>query len=386
MDTEMDMDLGPPAVIDGGDGFGLEMDTGTGASRTAAEIMIADEMLARQLAAEEEQLAANHHRDNKRKASDSLSEYEDGSDMQDDESARPHTEFFLRPGKEDLEVSWDEDCPNFEIPQDAPVRAMIRRIVAQVALERGHEIAWITKCYLRGRWTESNVIPSTDNRYLLYAEHIEALFGYKTDANATPNSNAIPHESATIYIGPDDEWILEKMRLWRKSGGSTVVWNQDANLRSDGNQTDLSQLEYHLTYSAHRASDSTPIMTGKDKSPESSAVRSKQPAPSKNGPETSHRAAVCSLKSDPNGVSKLGHDGGILSFDGTDECNGIDTVGLSPVQIKGFLDHLPVPWSQETEDMYRGVDGRDVVGEEARFHPPDGLRPPKYTEEDKEIA
>lgn len=92
-------------------------------------------------------------------------------------------------------------------------------------------IRLLSNCYLRGRWTQSNVVPSSDNRYLFYVEHIEAVFGYKVDEDATPNPNVPPHESATIYIGPDDEWVLGNMRLWRKSGGSTVVWNQDAKLR-----------------------------------------------------------------------------------------------------------------------------------------------------------
>ncbi|KAH6694195.1 hypothetical protein BKA61DRAFT_712043 [Leptodontidium sp. MPI-SDFR-AT-0119] len=228
MGTEMDMDLGLPAMSDGGGGVGSDMETGTAATRTAVDTMVTDEILARELAAEEQQLAANQRQNNKRKASEVLSEYENGSD---DDSMRPHAQFFPRPGKEDLEVSWDEDCMNLEIPQDAPVRAMIRRIVAEVAIDRGHEIAWITKCYLRGRWTQSNVVPSSDNRYLFYVEHIEAVFGYNVDEDATPNPNVPLHESATIYIGPDDEWVLENMRLWRKSGGSTVVWNQDAKLR-----------------------------------------------------------------------------------------------------------------------------------------------------------
>ncbi|KAH9222371.1 hypothetical protein DL95DRAFT_381197 [Leptodontidium sp. 2 PMI_412] len=126
-------------------------------------------------------------------------------------------------------------------------------------------------------------------------------------------------------------------------------------------------------------------MTGQNKGLDASATPPKQPAPSETASqsETSHRIAVRSLKSDPMGVFQLGHDGVMRSFDGTYERNVIDAVGLSPAQIKSFLDHFPVPWSQETEDMYRGVDGRDVVGEEALFHPPDYLRPPKYTEEDK---
>ncbi|PVH76988.1 hypothetical protein DL98DRAFT_517571 [Cadophora sp. DSE1049] len=97
----------------------------------------------------------------------------------------------------------------------------------------------------------------------------------------------------------------------------------------------------------------------------------------------SYRVAMRSLKLDLEGVVMLGHDGVMRSFDGTYDCNVIDAFAFSPAQIKSFLDRFPVPWSQETEDKFRGVDGRNVVGEEALFHPADDLRPPKYTAEDK---
>lgn len=71
------------------------------------------------------------------------------------------------------------------------------------------------------------------------------------------------------------------------------------------------------------------------------------------------------------------------SFDGTYDRNVLNAIALSPAQIKSYLDSFPVPWSQEVEDMHRGVDGRDVIGEEALFHPAYDMRPPKYTEEDK---
>ncbi|KAK0114001.1 hypothetical protein ONS95_014244 [Cadophora gregata] len=111
-----------------------------------------------------------------------------------------------------------------------------------------------------------------------------------------------------------------------------------------------------------------------------------QPTPSTSSPapaESSYREATRSLKLDPEGVVMLGHDGVMRSFDGSYERNVVDAVAFSPAQIKNFLDRFPEPWSQETEDKFRGVDGRNVVGEEALFHPADDLRPPKYTEEDK---
>lgn len=41
---------------------------------------------------------------------------------------------------------------------------------------------------------------------------------------------------------------------------------------------------------------------------------------------------------------------------------------------------------QETDDKFRGVDGRKVVDHQALFHPPDDLRPPKLTEEETRKA
>ncbi|KAH7369554.1 hypothetical protein BKA65DRAFT_589076 [Rhexocercosporidium sp. MPI-PUGE-AT-0058] len=124
-------------------------------------------------------------------------------------------------------------------------------------------------------------------------------------------------------------------------------------------------------------------MTSNRQSPVGSAVAPKQAATSKitSQPEPSHRAAIHSLRSDPKGVFQLGHEGVMRSFDGTYDRNVIGAVALSPAQIKSYLDSFPVPWSQETEDLYRGVDGRDIAGEEALFHPSDDLRPPKYTED-----
>ncbi len=40
------------------------------------------------------------------------------------------------------------------------------------------------------------------------------------------------------------------------------------------------------------------------------------------------------------------------------------------------------PWSQEPEDLFRGVDGRKVVDHEALYNPSDSYRPPKWTAEE----
>jgi DNA-binding transcriptional MerR regulator len=67
----------------------------------------------------------------------------------------------------------------------------------------------------------------------------------------------------------------------------------------------------------------------------------------------------------------------------------LDAVGFSPAQIKAMLDAQP--WSQEIEDLYRGVDGRKVVDYVALYNLPDYYRPPRWTAEEfeekkKEIA
>lgn len=118
-------------------------------------------------------------------------------------------------------------------------------------------------------------------------------------------------------------------------------------------------------------------MSSQDQPPPNPSESSTTPA----GPL--YKEAIRSLKLDPEGVVMLGHDGVMRSFDGTYERNVVDAIGFSPAQIKSFLDRFPEPWTQETEDKFRGVDGRKVIGEEALYHPADDLRPPKYTEEDK---
>lgn len=49
MGTEMDMDLGLPAMSDGGGGVGSDMETGTAATRTAVDTMVTDEILAHEV-------------------------------------------------------------------------------------------------------------------------------------------------------------------------------------------------------------------------------------------------------------------------------------------------------------------------------------------------
>jgi len=100
--------------------------------------------------------------------------------------------------------------------------------------------------------------------------------------------------------------------------------------------------------------------------------------------EGSYRDVVRPMKRTGSGCFTLGSDGVIRSFDGSYERNVIDAAGFSPAQIKQFLDKQP--WSQATEDKFRGVDGRKVVDHEALFNPPDSDRPPKLTEEGKATA
>ncbi|KAE9364952.1 hypothetical protein N431DRAFT_549339 [Stipitochalara longipes BDJ] len=90
------------------------------------------------------------------------------------------------------------------------------------------------------------------------------------------------------------------------------------------------------------------------------------------------------LKMVGEGCIKMGDDGVMRSFGGPPERVVLDAVGFSPAQIKEMLDIYP--WSQETEDIYRGIDGRKVVDHEALYNPPDSFRPPKYTAEEFEIA
>ncbi|KAJ9162365.1 hypothetical protein NKR19_g1304 [Coniochaeta hoffmannii] len=87
------------------------------------------------------------------------------------------------------------------------------------------------------------------------------------------------------------------------------------------------------------------------------------------------------MKRDPNGkgFSALGRDGVLRTFDA--EYNILDAQGLSPRQIKSFLD--AGPYDAEAEKQFRGVDGRKVTGEEGLFRPDPSILPKKPTPEEK---
>ncbi|PVH76998.1 hypothetical protein DL98DRAFT_591684 [Cadophora sp. DSE1049] len=217
-----EMDLDEACVSTRGDVLHIEAGVGLVAGNQSMEEATAnDEMLARQLAAEEQYHANTHHHTESVASSSSSS----STISEINESAFPHTEYFSRgEGKIPLEVSWDEFAAPAEVPMDADTRFAIRRIVAEVAKDRGHEIAWITKVHLRGRITNS-VFSNIETRQLYYAEHIEASFGYKVEDSEDLAPGAMPHESAVIYFGPEDEMDLDQIGLWRKSGGPAVVWD-----------------------------------------------------------------------------------------------------------------------------------------------------------------
>jgi hypothetical protein len=100
----------------------------------------------------------------------------------------------------------------------------------------------------------------------------------------------------------------------------------------------------------------------------------------KSGAEPSEDLFMRQLKHVPEGCLSMCVDGVMRSFGGPPERIVIDAVGLSPAQIKQRLDLFP--WSQEKEDLFRGVDGRKVVDHEALYNPPDSYRPPKWTAEE----
>ncbi|CZT10400.1 uncharacterized protein RAG0_14894 [Rhynchosporium agropyri] len=152
------------------------------------------------------------------------------TDPEDEINKFPFTESFPRPGRSDyLEVSWDENCGEEDRPRDPRSRAMARRLVAEAAIARAYDVAWITKVHIRNTWTESNHYhpQCEDHRFLMYAQHIEANFGYKNDKYGAPCKADEPaQESAVIYFGPDDESDEEKLRLWRNGGQDPVVWSR----------------------------------------------------------------------------------------------------------------------------------------------------------------
>jgi hypothetical protein len=86
------------------------------------------------------------------------------------------------------------------------------------------------------------------------------------------------------------------------------------------------------------------------------------------------------LKRDPMGTFTLGSDGVLRSFDGPYKYKVIDAVGLSPLQLKQLLD--TEVWSQERENLFRGVDGRKVTDYQKLFVDiPDDAKPQEHTEE-----
>jgi len=89
---------------------------------------------------------------------------------------------------------------------------------------------------------------------------------------------------------------------------------------------------------------------------------------------------MANMKKRPSGIFMLGSDGVMRSFSGPSTRDVLDAVALSPAQIKQYLDRTS--WSQETEDRFRGVDGRKVTSHEALFNPADELKPAKMTEEE----
>jgi hypothetical protein len=84
---------------------------------------------------------------------------------------------------------------------------------------------------------------------------------------------------------------------------------------------------------------------------------------------------------DPMGIMSLDTDG-VLRYLTADR-NVIDAVGLRPGLIKTFLDCFPIPFSQEIEDKFRGVDGT-LVPREQWFNPDKSLLPPPLPEEERE--
>jgi hypothetical protein len=85
------------------------------------------------------------------------------------------------------------------------------------------------------------------------------------------------------------------------------------------------------------------------------------------------------LKSEPNGrcFRTLGADGVVRMWH-FDAWEVIDGVGLSPAQIKEWLERRP--FDQAKEDKFRGVDGR-VVSKEDIFSPSQEIIPERPSKE-----
>ncbi|KAM0208122.1 hypothetical protein ACHAQI_007131 [Fusarium lateritium] len=83
-----------------------------------------------------------------------------------------------------------------------------------------------------------------------------------------------------------------------------------------------------------------------------------------------------SMKHDPdgNGISALGYDGVLRSFD--PERNVLDAVGLNPTQIREYWQGLSMP------DRFLSADGRNISHKEM-FQPDAENIPKKFTAEDR---
>ncbi|KAH6673603.1 hypothetical protein B0J14DRAFT_591134 [Halenospora varia] len=88
------------------------------------------------------------------------------------------------------------------------------------------------------------------------------------------------------------------------------------------------------------------------------------------------------MKKDPYGVFQLGSAGVMRSFGPHPDFLVLDAVAFSPNQIKQILDFSP--WSQEAEDRFRGIDGRNITDHRALFEPTESNRPKKRTDEELE--
>lgn len=90
-------------------------------------------------------------------------------------------------------------------------------------------------------------------------------------------------------------------------------------------------------------------------------------------------SAIPLLKTEPNGrcFHSLGTDGVVRVWH-FDTWEVIDAVGLSPAQIKEWLERRP--FDQAKEDKFRGVDGRGVSKEDM-FNPPQEIVPERPSKE-----
>lgn len=81
------------------------------------------------------------------------------------------------------------------------------------------------------------------------------------------------------------------------------------------------------------------------------------------------------------GFTHLGRDGVLRTISGNYEV--LDARGLSPEQIKGFIDVMPATLVQKED--FDGVDGTKVTSQEGLFDPAPGILP-KNPENDPQVA